>query len=325
MEKVLLYILTASALCTVSSLAARQYHFIYEPKTWANAQSYCRENYTDLVTVDSLDVVMILNRKVNLTQMGSARDAWIGLFEDIQGWKWSLVNNAFYQGFVKQYRNWGSGQPDNFGSNEPCTEMNDHGEWNDIPCKVTRKPICLNVNGQTAGFVAIPSLMTWTQAQSYCRTYYTDLASVRNSAENSNVLAVKPSGESYWLGLYRDTWKWSDRHQDQFSFWTFQEPDGSTEHCATTCFSNSGRWRDWLCGSAKPFICHHDPVPFTKHVMKIKLVRNPTVDLNDAAVQTDLMNRLKQKLQENRVQGNISLSWRKQVDGKIFYMEQQED
>ncbi|KAM4736757.1 dynein regulatory complex subunit 7 [Anableps anableps] len=257
MEKVLLYIFTASALCAAASLAARQYYFIYEPKTWADAQSYCREKYTDLVTVDSLDVATILNNMVNLNQMGNETDAWIGLYEDIQSWRWSLVDDTFYQGYWSQYRNWISGQPDNSGSNEPCSEMFDGGQWNDLSCEATRKPLCVSVNVQAAKFVAVNSLMTWSQAQSHCRTYYTDLASVRSSTENSEVLAAKPIGESYWLGLYRDTWKWSDGDRDAFSYWTSTQPGGSTEHCTTAYFSDSGRWRDWLCSYAKPFICHY--------------------------------------------------------------------
>ncbi|XP_008413156.1 macrophage mannose receptor 1-like [Poecilia reticulata] len=321
MEKVLLFF-TASALCAAASLAARQYHFIYEKKTWADAQTYCRQTHTDLATVGSLDVATTLNNMVNLTQMGRDTDAWIGLYEDVQSWRWSLVNDPFYQGYSTQYRNWIPGQPDNRGSNEPCSEMNDLGQWNDLPCEAMRKPLCMSVSSaQSASFVAVNSLMTWSQAQSHCRTNYKDLASVRTSAENSNLLAAKPSGESYWLGLYRDTWKWSNGDGRTFSYWTSGQPDGATEHCTTAYFNDAGRWRDWLCSYAKPFICHYDPVPFTKHVMKVKL-SSSTVDLNDAAVQTDLLNQLRRKLQDDGLTGNLSLSWRR-IGGKIFYTEQE--
>uniref|UniRef100_A0A087XL01 C-type lectin domain-containing protein n=1 Tax=Poecilia formosa TaxID=48698 RepID=A0A087XL01_POEFO len=271
-----------------------------------------RQTHTDLATVGSLDVATTLNNMVNLTQMGSERDAWIGLYEDIQSWRWSLVNDSFYQGYSTQYRNWISGQPDNAGSNEPCSEMNDLGQWNDLPCEATRKPLCMSVsNTQSASFFAVNSLMTWSQAQSHCRTNYMDLASVRTSAENSKLLAVKPSGESYWLGLYRDTWKWSSGDGRTFSYWTSGQPAGSTEHCTTAYFNDAGRWRDWLCSYAKPFICHYGAAAqssanlkrlteepcwddfleaeLQQHVMKIKL-SSSTLDLNDAAVQTDLLN-----------------------------------
>lgn len=98
--------------------------------------------------------------------------------------------------------------------------------------------------------------MTWSQAQNYCRTHYTDLASVKSLEENSDVLAVKPKGEAYWLGLYRDTWKWSDGDENVISYWSANQPAGATEHCATTYFTDAGRFRDWLCSYAKPFICY---------------------------------------------------------------------
>uniref|UniRef100_A0A3P9NB68 C-type lectin domain-containing protein n=1 Tax=Poecilia reticulata TaxID=8081 RepID=A0A3P9NB68_POERE len=130
-------------------------------------------------------------------------------------------------------------------------------QWFHAACNIfLQSNFCL-LSAQSASFVAVNSLMTWSQAQSHCRTNYKDLASVRTSAENSNLLAAKPSGESYWLGLYRDTWKWSNGDGRTFSYWTSGQPDGATEHCTTAYFNDAGRWRDWLCSYAKPFICHY--------------------------------------------------------------------
>uniref|UniRef100_A0A3B3VVN2 C-type lectin domain-containing protein n=1 Tax=Poecilia latipinna TaxID=48699 RepID=A0A3B3VVN2_9TELE len=127
------------------------YHFIFcflqlcaAPPRWLRV----RQTHTDLATVGSLDVATTLN---NMSQLDVSSiihvilipssccflQAWIGLYEDIQSWRWSLVNDSFYQGYSTQYRNWISGQPDNAGSNEPCSEMNDLGQWNDLPCEAT--------------------------------------------------------------------------------------------------------------------------------------------------------------------------------------------
>ncbi|KAI4798730.1 hypothetical protein KUCAC02_020532 [Chaenocephalus aceratus] len=61
MEKVLLIIIALSGLSAVSSHAERQYHFVSEAKSMSEAQRYCREKHTDLATVDSMEVVKLLN------------------------------------------------------------------------------------------------------------------------------------------------------------------------------------------------------------------------------------------------------------------------
>lgn len=94
-------------------------------------------------------------------------------------------------------------------------------------------------------------------AQSYCRSHYTDLASVRNPAENSTVLAVKPSEGECWIGLHRDPWKWSDGDEDTMTYWALDQLQDPKKHCATADFADAGKWTNWFCDSTKPFICHH--------------------------------------------------------------------
>uniref|UniRef100_A0A4W6DXC8 C-type lectin domain-containing protein n=1 Tax=Lates calcarifer TaxID=8187 RepID=A0A4W6DXC8_LATCA len=116
MEKVLLLIITASGLCAVSSLPAHQYHLVYELKTMTEAQSYCREKYTDLATIDNMEDMNLLTSMVDLSRMiypTYSYLAWIGLYDDVNSWRWSLSDRSFYTQEEAEFRNWASGEPNN--------------------------------------------------------------------------------------------------------------------------------------------------------------------------------------------------------------------
>ena len=99
--------------------------------------------------------------------------------------------------------------------------------------------------------------MSWTEAQSYCRERYTDLVTVRNEAENQEVKDLA-GGETVWIGLFRDSWKWSDGSDSSFRYWASGQPDkySGKEECVAMNFNLSGRWEDWNCDQNKPFICY---------------------------------------------------------------------
>uniref|UniRef100_A0A8C9Z5U8 C-type lectin domain-containing protein n=1 Tax=Sander lucioperca TaxID=283035 RepID=A0A8C9Z5U8_SANLU len=107
-------------------------------------------------------------------------------------------------------------------------------------------------SGSNVTFVFINTIMTWTEAQSYCRDHYTDLASVRNAAENQK-LRDAAGGKLAWIGLLRDSWKWSDGSTSSFSFWKNGQPDNKNETCVAADFSQSGTWEDWPCDMERAF------------------------------------------------------------------------
>ncbi|KAE8293743.1 hypothetical protein D5F01_LYC08857 [Larimichthys crocea] len=192
-----------TGLCAVSSHAGRQYHFVYELKTWTEARSYCREKYTDLATIDNMEDMNTLNSMVDLSKMADIEykhRAWIGLYDDLDSWRWSLSNK-----------------------------------------------------GSDVTFVLINKTMTWTEAQNYCRTNYTDLASVRNMTENQKIQDLKAST--------------------------------------------------------------------TKRVIKLRVLKKTSgQDLNDPAVNEQMLEQLRQRLKDHGVNpDDVKLSWRKQADGKVFH------
>ncbi|GLD50623.1 macrophage mannose receptor 1-like protein, partial [Lates japonicus] len=327
MEKVLLIITAAAGLCAVSSLTARQYHVVYELKNMTEAQSYCREKYTDLATIDNMEDVNLLNSMVDLSKMIYTEYsylAWIGLYDDVNSWRWSLSDRSFYTQEEAEFRNWASGEPDNYRGREHCGQMKDDGEWTDTGCESLRTAVCMDVRGSNVTFVFINNPMTWTEAQSYCRTHHTDLASVRNMEENQRVTEVIPSGQSVWIGLFRDSWKWSDGSNSSFRYWNEAagEPNGAKENCAAADFKSSGKWEDRNCDQRRAFICYS--VPVSKKVVRVRLVKkSSSLDLNDPAVMEDIFRQLKQKLKDKGVNRDVKLSWKKQSDGKVFHKEKE--
>uniref|UniRef100_A0A8C9YA90 C-type lectin domain-containing protein n=1 Tax=Sander lucioperca TaxID=283035 RepID=A0A8C9YA90_SANLU len=114
-------------------------------------------------------------------------------------------------------------------------------------------------SGSDVTFVFIDTTMTWTEAQSYCRDRHTDVASVRNMTENQKVQAMIPAGVNWvWIGLFRDSWKWSDGSHSSFSFWKNGQPDNKNgnETCVAADFSQSGAWEGWPCDVERAFICY---------------------------------------------------------------------
>ena len=66
---------------------------------WTEAQTYCRETYTDLVTIDNDED---MNQLINtVSSAGYNSHVWIGLYRVID-WKWS----DGYRGSGAEFRSW---------------------------------------------------------------------------------------------------------------------------------------------------------------------------------------------------------------------------
>uniref|UniRef100_A0A8C9XXM4 C-type lectin domain-containing protein n=1 Tax=Sander lucioperca TaxID=283035 RepID=A0A8C9XXM4_SANLU len=145
-------------------------------------------------------------------------------------------------------------------------DMNHRCGWMEVVCYAASTLLCAPFSGSNVTFVYINTRMTWTEAQSYCRAHYTDLASVRNTTENQKVQAMIPAGGNWaWFGLFRDSWKWSDGSTSSFRFWKNGQPDNiNNEACVAADFSQSGTWEDWSCDMERAFICYVDDTVFSR-------------------------------------------------------------
>ncbi|KAF5892349.1 putative C-type lectin domain family 20 member A isoform X1, partial [Clarias magur] len=104
-------------------------------------------------------------------------------------------------------------------------------------------------------YIYISTTMMWWGAQAYCRQHYTDLASGRDSAENSLIIGMTPGWT--WFGLFRDSWKWTDQTNFTSSpiSWMPGKPDNAlgSQNCA---YLNNSQLYDAQCSKILPFYCY---------------------------------------------------------------------
>lgn len=243
-----------------SFLVCKKYHFIKDEKTWDDAQKYCRDNYTDLATVYDMADMADMRRLQNTTE--NQKEAWIGLRNETYGnktWHWSLPGVEFKENETQ----WRKDEPNDGNSNENCVVMKADGLWHVIPCTQTSHFLCYDDRPNAKEqFILVNNGMHFTEAQKYCRKNHTDLISGLKQLNNVTLLENKTSG--IWrIGLFRDTWKWSDGSQSSFRNWDYQPDSGD---CAMTTL-NESRWKSDNCSSLKPFFCYDDEMVLIKENM----------------------------------------------------------
>ena len=74
--------------------------------------------------------------------------AWIGLYDDVDNWRWSLSNTSFYKPGETEFRRWIFGRPDNYNGEENCTAMRWYGDWEDVRCGLNIVTVCFDVKGE---------------------------------------------------------------------------------------------------------------------------------------------------------------------------------
>ncbi|XP_046906660.1 macrophage mannose receptor 1-like [Hypomesus transpacificus] len=305
----------------LSACALHQYHLIRLGMTWTDAQSYCREHFVDLATVDSMeDMQNMLNQTGLVTGY-----VWTGLIRDrsVSSWKWSLSGSQFYREGETEYRNWAQPEPI---TGQPCAALvsNETGVWRDYACTNTYSFVCFN-SGKDPGkpkYILILEPKTWRDAQLYCRQSYTDLASIRNQAESIEIQQLvlgENSSAIVWIGLFKDDWKWSDQSISSFRYWWSGKPDNGYD-CAMPQSVYSWKWGNVPCSHLAWFVCHNGSI--TKRLTgRVELVPNSPSDLEDPAMLDSILQQMKAA---GRIPEHSTLRWKKQKDGKVFHKKEEE-
>ncbi|XP_051256955.1 C-type mannose receptor 2-like isoform X2 [Dicentrarchus labrax] len=246
-----LSVLFLTGLCSLTYCFPLQYHFISTALPWLDARKYCRGRYTDLATVYNIeDVKRLVNSTGGFTEM-----AWIGLQDNVTGWRWS--DSRYYGNKEFDYRNWDYVQPNNLLGSERCVMMWSTGAWHDSQCSKRNSYICYDESTRsTQPFVFVEQQVGWPEAQQYCRERHTDLASVRGEKENQEIQSLA-KGSSAWIGLNRIL-DWSDQSDSPFRYWKQGQPDDARgkQHCIAADLGKEGLWSDEECSRELFFICY---------------------------------------------------------------------
>lgn len=120
-------------------------------------------------------------------------------------------------------------------------------------------PVYSTENNATDKYHLIKEKKKWSAAQEYCRERYTDLVSgLKQFQDMSQKLAVDIQSVNkdmwVWIGLFRDSWMWSDGSSFSFRNWDLNKP--GSKKCAMTELNGSGKWSSDDCNETKPFFCY---------------------------------------------------------------------
>nr|XP_055046006.1 macrophage mannose receptor 1-like [Misgurnus anguillicaudatus] len=295
-----------TGLCLFTQMSWCDYLVVEETKTWYEAQAYCRQNHIDLATVQSNEDWTNVQEADN-TVFTSV--AWTGLYNDVTAWRWS------YQNENMTFVIWQSGQPNNKFSHQECISF-ESNTWNDRDCQETYQFFCFNVNGMGSNrYVWIRNWMNWSDAQSYCRQHYTDLATIRSQTENDYLVQMTAGQGIVWIGLFRDWWEWSDgtNFNNTAMNWMTGQPDIDGRNSPCGAVNHDGLMYDQLCTDAFPFICR---IRAKRQVVKVEVKSG--LNPNDPAVMEIILQWIKQKLRDQRIEKDTRLRWRVQPDGNVF-------
>ncbi|XP_058873423.1 macrophage mannose receptor 1-like isoform X2 [Acipenser ruthenus] len=222
-----------------NSIITERYTLIEELKTWTEAQQYCREHHTDLVSIKSA------SENEEIVKKAQGKTFWIGLFNE--PWKWS------HQGDNYTFHNWNYWEPNNWRGDDNCVAMSNTGEWFDYGCNSWISFFCCE--GGSSGQCSYEGTWkTWQEAQSYCRNQGRDLPTIQDQARVNELIGLTSSISYwyYWIGLYHDkeNWQWSSGGDVIYSNW---EP---YLFCASV--NAEGEWEDSICSQRNYFMCYSE-------------------------------------------------------------------
>ncbi|KAL6467455.1 hypothetical protein MHYP_G00231320 [Metynnis hypsauchen] len=208
------------------------------------AQAACKQQYNDLASVyndeDNANLAQFLKIK---------QKAWIGLYRNQSRDKWSNGDDVTFSNLTGVC-----------GSGSCCAAMKADGSWESLNCTEKRQFMCYKRDvGKETNYYVISENTSWYEAQSYCRKNYTDLVSIRDQNQNEAMRTERlKNSTSFWIGLLRDDWEWTDGGCSAYRNWATGQPRLSPSDCAVMMNTTSecGKWFSVPCSNVESALCY---------------------------------------------------------------------
>ncbi|XP_062619832.1 von Willebrand factor D and EGF domain-containing protein-like, partial [Saccostrea cucullata] len=263
------------------------YRLYTSVKDWIGAYRYCQLEDSILVDIASESEQNFLQDFVN------GRDVWIGASSIFVNGQWLWYGSHQYW----NYTNWNTNEPDNAGSVEICTTLDNEGKWSDRDCGQQRAFVCKQrtflsfcdsswavKDGHC--YKHFTKQFTWTTAMKSCQGKKAVLVSIQNSAEQSFMNGLY-TGDEFWIGGFdrhrEGTWSWSGTTL-LFSntYWMSGQPNNGGNQDCLTSLKGSGLWNDRKCHEKRTYMCQRN----TFHLDKDPVL---TFEVNETTQETSLL------------------------------------
>lgn len=199
MKAVLSVLVLAALTGAATALLWRKYIHVNKPLNWNAAQKYCRENYVDLLTIETQEEQ---DRYQNYILSEYSGGCWTGLSGDGQ----RKTFTQWSDGSLLTFTNWARYYPYSMYGGD-CVYIAD--KWSNYYCSTYLTFICYTWEPE---LIVVQEMKTWEEALNYCRMHYTDLVSLDTKRDQQavNSMSNETLTPSFWTGLrFLDgSWFW---------------------------------------------------------------------------------------------------------------------
>ncbi|XP_043954163.1 macrophage mannose receptor 1-like [Gambusia affinis] len=210
---------------------SQKYHLSEEMKTWQEAQSFCREKHTDLIS----GTKQLEDEEVKKLMKSSDQITYFGLFRD--NWRWS-------DGSSFSFRHWNNELNNPESVRDLCAKIDDGGRWKNENCDERKPFICYDDK-----VILIKENKTWEEALYYCRDHHHDLVTITNMEDQRWIQEkVKNASTDYvWTGLRYtctlDLWFWVSDEVVSYKNWAEGEPMDDCDMSGAMETRGGHQWR----------------------------------------------------------------------------------